>query len=385
MGADIECDIAIVGGGLAGGLTAYALSVKRPDLSVRLIDPSATFGGNHVWSFFTSDIAAEDWWIVEPFIDHQWDRYETRFPAHTRRFESPYNSIRSQNYDGHLRGKLPATVPVQGEAVELSQTSVYLADQRKIAAKGVFDGRGVADLDHLDFGWQKFVGQEYRTATPHGLTHPVVMDATVDQIDGYRFVYVLPFAEDRIFIEDTYYSDGPDIDREAMIGRISDYAATQGWVLAELIHQEIGALPVTMGGDFDAYWHSGGEAAKIGVRAALFHGTTGFSLPDAVRTASLIAELDDLSGPAIADAMHDFAKTRWEQGGFYRLLDRMLFRAATPGTRYQVLQRFYGLNPSLIQRFYAGNTTWFDKARILSGKPPVPIARAMAVMRERKR
>ena len=93
MGADINCDIAIVGGGLAGGLAAYALSVKRPDLSVRLIDPSATFGGNHVWSFFTSDIAPEDWWIVEPFIDHRWDRYETRFPAHTRRFESDRKSV----------------------------------------------------------------------------------------------------------------------------------------------------------------------------------------------------------------------------------------------------------------------------------------------------
>ena len=385
MSADIDCDIAIVGGGLAGGLTAYALSVKRPELSVRLIDPSATFGGNHVWSFFTSDIDPADWWIVEPFIDHKWDRYETRFPAHRRVFDTPFNSIRSQNYDGRLRAALPVTVPVQGEAVEVLQTSVYLADQRKIAAKGVFDGRGVADLDHLDFGWQKFVGHEFRTATPHGLTHPIVMDATVDQIDGYRFVYALPFAEDRIFIEDTYYSDGPEIDREAMAARIRDYAAAQGWDLAELIHQEMGALPVTMGGDFDAYWRSGGEAAKIGVRAALFHGTTGFSLPDAVRTASMIAKLDDLSGPAIAAAMHKFAGQRWRDGGFYRLLDRMLFRAATPGTRYQVLQRFYGLRPSLIQRFYAGNTTFLDKARILSGKPPVPIARAMAVMREPKR
>ncbi len=385
MGADINCDIAIIGGGLAGGLVAYALSVKRPDLSVRLVDPAATFGGNHVWSFFTSDIAPDDWWIVEPFIDHRWDRYETRFPAHTRRFESPFNSIRSQHYDGHLRAVIPDDVPVQGEAVELSQTSVYLSDQRSIAAGGVFDGRCVADLDHLDFGWQKFVGQEFRTTVPHGLTHPIVMDATVDQIDGYRFVYALPFGEDRIFIEDTYYSDGPEIDRDAMAARIRDYAAAQGWQLAELIHQEMGALPVTMGGDFDAYWRSGGEAAKIGVRAALFHATTGFSLPDAVRTASMIAKLDDLSGAVIADAMHRFAKQRWDQGGFYRLLDRMLFRAATPGTRYQVLQRFYGLRPSLIQRFYAGNTTFLDKARILSGKPPVPIGRAMAVMRESKR
>ena len=385
MGANIYCVIGIVGGGLAGGLAAYALSVKRPDLSVRLLDPSATFGGNHVWSFFTSDIDPADWWIVEPFIDHQWARYETRFPAHTRQFESPFNSIRSQNYDRHLRAVLPDHVPVQGEAVEVTQTTAYLADQRKIVAGGVLDGRGVADLGHLDFGWQKFVGQEFRTATPHGLTHPIVMDATVDQIDGYRFVYALPFAEDRIFIEDTYYSDGPEIDREAMAARIRHYAAAQGWELAELIHQEMGALPVTMGGDFDAYWKSGGEAAKIGVRAALFHGTTGFSLPDAVRTASMIAKLDDLSGPAIATAMREFAEARWNKGGFYRLLDRMLFRAATPGTRYKVLQRFYGLAPSLIQRFYAGNTTFLDKARILSGKPPVPLGRAMAVMREAKR
>ena len=384
MGADISCDIAIVGGGLAGGLTAYALSVKRPDLSVRLIDPAAAFGGNHVWSFFTSDIAPDDWWIVEPFIDHQWDHYETRFPAHRRTFASPYNSIRSQHYDGHLRSSLPAAVPVQGEAVEVSQTAVYLSDQRKIAAKGVFDGRGVADLDHLDFGWQKFVGQEYRTARPHGLTHPIVMDATVAQIDGYRFVYALPFGDDRIFIEDTYYSDGPEIDRDALTTRIRDYATAQGWDLSELIHQEIGALPVTMGGDFDAYWHSGGEAAKIGVRAALFHGTTGFSLPDAVRTASMIAKLDDLSGAAIAEAVHKFARQRWADGGFYRLLDRMLFRAATPDTRRDVLQRFYGLGPSLIQRFYAGNTTLLDKARILSGKPPVPILRAMRAMLEIK-
>jgi lycopene beta-cyclase len=385
MGADISCDIAIVGGGLAGGLAAYALSVKRPDLSMRLIDPAPAFGGNHVWSFFTSDIAPADWWIVEPFIDHRWQQYETRFPAHVRRFESPYNAIRSQGYDRHLRALLPGDVPVQGEAVTLSATSVYLADQRTVAARGVLDGRGVADLGHLDFGWQKFVGQEYRTARPHGLTHPIVMDATVEQIDGYRFVYALPFAEDRIFIEDTYYSDGPEIDADAMVGRIRDYAVAQRWELAELIHEETGALPVTMGGDFDAYWRSGGEAAKIGVRAALFHGTTGFSLPDAVRTASLIAGLDDLSGPAIASAMRDFAQTRWHRGAFYRLLDRMLFRAATPGTRYQVLERFYGLAPALIQRFYAGNTTFLDKARILSGKPPVPITRAMAVMREPRR
>ena len=42
-----------------------------------------------------------------------------------------------------------------------------------------------------------------------------------------------------------------------------------------------------LGGDFDAYWRSTGtDLAKAGMRAGLFHPTTGYSLPDAVRLAS---------------------------------------------------------------------------------------------------
>jgi lycopene beta-cyclase len=375
-------DIAIVGGGLAGGLTAYALSVRRPELSIRLIDPGETFGGNHVWSFFETDIAAADRWIVEPFINHRWDGYNIHFPAFSREFEIPFHSIRSQRFDPQLRALIAPDTPLRAEAVDVTKTTVTLSDQSKITAKGVIDARGVGDLSTLKFGWQKFIGQEFRTGRPHGMTRPIVMDASVAQIDGYRFVYVLPFGPDRIFIEDTYYSDGPEINRAALEQRIADYAADKGWDIAELVHQEIGALPVTTGGDFEAYWRSGGEAAKIGVRAGLFHPTTGFSIPDAVRVASLIAKLDDLSGASIEAAMHAHAGKCWAEGGFYRLLDRMLFHAAEPEMRYSVLQRFYSLPAPLVSRFYARSTTLFDKARILTGRPPVPIGRAMRVLRE---
>lgn len=384
MGAEISCDIAIVGGGLAGGLVAHALSVRRPELNIRLIDPAPAYGGNHVWSFFSTDIAPENFWIVAPFVDHHWDGYEIDFPAYRRTFGNRYNSVRSQNYDGKLRDLLPASAPIRGEAVDLSPTSVTLSDQTRVRAGGVIDARGAADLGTLEFGWQKFIGQEFRTVEPHGLKHPIVMDASVEQIDGYRFVYVLPFAEDRLFIEDTYYSDGPEIDHDAFKARIADYARDKGWMLGDLVHEEIGALPVTTGGNFEAYWQSGGEAAKIGVRAGLFHPTTGFSMPDAVRVAAHIASLEDLSGAAIEAAMHTYASRAWAQGSFYRLLDRMLFQAAEPHMRYSVLQRFYGLHPDLISRFYARRTTLFDKARILTGRPPVPIGRALSVLRERR-
>jgi lycopene beta-cyclase len=59
------------------------------------------------------------------------------------------------------------------------------------------------------------------------------------------------------------------------------------------------------------------------------------------------------------------------------MLDKMLFRAADPDERYRVLERFYRLDPQLVRRFYAGRSTLFDKVRVLTGKPPVTIPRAM--------
>jgi lycopene beta-cyclase len=236
----------------------------------------------------------------------------------------------------------------------------------------------------MRYAYQKFIGREVLLRQPHGQALPIIMDATVAQDDGYRFVYVLPFARDRLFVEDTYYSDAPAIDRDRLAGRIADYAAANGWDVAEVVREESGALPVLTGGDFDAYWHSGSYGVgKAGARAALFHPTTGYSLPDAVRTAVFVAELDDLSGKALHDALFARARRLWDERGFYRLLDRMLLRAAAPEERYKVLERFYRLNPALIGRYYAAQSTGMDKARILAGRPPVPIGKAIRVLREK--
>jgi lycopene beta-cyclase len=245
----------------------------------------------------------------------------------------------------------------------------------------VIDTRGAGDLSLLELGWQKFLGRELALDKPHDRPAPAIMDATVEQIDGYRFVYTLPFAADRMFVEDTYYSDKPDIDTAALGDRIDAYAREAGWQVGSVEREEAGALPVALGGDFEGYWRSGGKkVAKAGMRAALFHPTTGYSLPDAVRTAALIGRQRDYSGAALHGLLHDFAAKAWESRRFYRMIDRMLFRAAEPEQRYRVLERFYRLDPGLIGRFYAGRSTMMDKARILTGKPPVPIGRALSAI-----
>lgn len=354
----------IAGGGLAGCLTALALAKLRPEVPFVLVERSETFGGNHIWSFFDADVAAGDRWLVEPFIARSWDGYDIRFPARARTLPTRYNSTRSDLLDRLVRERLRPDQYRLGATVTEEEIDV--------------DARGAANLEALDLGWQKFVGREVRLAAPHGLERPVVMDACVDQSDGYRFIYCLPFTEDRLLIEDTYYSTDPGLDPVAIGARIEAYAELQGWRVAEVEHEETGVLPVAMGGDFDTFWPERDHSARIGLRGGFFHPTTGYSLPDAVRIALLIARQADFSTlPAILRAE---AKRLWEGRGFYRLLDRMLFRAAGPAERYRVLEHFYRLDSGLIERFYAARSTFTDKLRILSGKPPVPIGRALKAL-----
>ena len=371
--------LVIAGGGLAGCLAALAMVERRPEVPLLLIEQGKTFGGNHIWSFFDADVRKQDRSLVEPLVRARWEAYDVIFPHRQRTLPTGYNSIRSENLDDLVRGRLePGQFRLNTEIAELDSEGVTLESGERIPAKAVIDARGAAPLD---LAWQKFVGRDYLLETPHGLERPIVMDATVDQSDGYRFVYCLPFSETRLLVEDTYYSSNPSLD-SARIGRlIDDYIALRGWRIASLDKEERGVLPVALGGDFGSFWPAvGPPIARLGLRGGFFHPTTGYSLPDAVRAAILLTKQEDLSGPALNRLFRNHAARLWRERHFYRLLNRMLFRAASPARRYRVLEHFYRLDPALVGRFYAAESTLLDKMRIMSGKPPVPIGNAVAAM-----
>jgi lycopene beta-cyclase len=129
MATTIPCDLAIVGGGLAGGLIALALAEMRPALDVRLIEGGDRIGGNHLWSFFASDVGPGDQWIVEPLIGHRWSAYSVAFPAHRRVIRAGYRSIDSARLDAVVRARLPAKAVMLGRKVlAASPTAVVLGD-----------------------------------------------------------------------------------------------------------------------------------------------------------------------------------------------------------------------------------------------------------------
>ncbi len=385
MSTEPEHDFLIVGGGLAGSLLAWRLKQRRPDLRVCLLEGGAQLGGNHTWSFFESDLTPEQNAWMDPLIVHRWPAYEVRFPKRTRTLDSGYRSVTSDRLAEVISRALATSVITNVRAVDVSENRVLLDDQRALEARCVIDARGERSSPHLVLGFQKFLGLEVRLTEPHGQRLPIIMDATVAQDDGYRFVYTLPFTADTVLIEDTYYSDGDALAPETLRSHINSYAASRGWKIAEVIREETGVLPIILAGDMEKFIAANQAGApRIGLGAALFHPTTGYSLPDAVRLADRLA----LAPPGLTTAqgralIHTAIRETWSERSMFRMLNRLLFKAGTPENRYTVLQRFYGLDAGLIRSFYAGRLSALHKARILIGKPPVPIREAVRCVSER--
>jgi len=320
---------------------------------------------------------------MAPLVVHSWSHQTVRFPGLTRRLATGYRSLTAERLHAVVAGALGADCLLGTRVRRVQPTEVELDDGRILRARAVIDGRGQRPSPALRLAYQKFLGQEVELAEPHGLDGPVIMDATVDQLDGFRFVYLLPFDERRLLIEDTYYSDTPALDAETVRARLGDYAAAQGWRIARVEREEAGLLPITLAGDLDALWREGEPGlARSGLRAALFHPATGYSLPDAVRLADRLATLEDWSSASVHAATLAHSRECWRLGGFFRLLNRMLFLAAEPAQRWRVIARFYRRPERTIQRFYAGRLTLLDKARILIGRPPVPLLPAFRSMPE---
>lgn len=376
-------DMAIVGGGLAGGLAAWAVHRAHPALRLTLFEAGDRLGGNHRWSWFASDLCREGKKLLAGFPVTRWDAgYEVSFPGHSRALSSDYRSLSSDDFGAKLQAALPGgAIQTMARVTEIAPGAITLETGERVSAKVVVDCREFIPSPQLRGGWQVFMGRHLRTQSPHGLVRPIVMDASVCQHDAYRFVYTLPLGPDELFVEDTYYADSPLLDRETLSERIDRYCAAMGWE-GEVLGGETGVLPVITGGDFAAYRTSLGPqgVVRLGARGLFTHPLTSYTLPFAVANALELARQAQLPGERLAALFDARAQAHWRATRFYRHLGRMLFDAAQPAQRYRVFERFYRLGQPLIERFYAGQSTMTDKLRILSGKPPVPVVAAIGAL-----
>ena len=390
-----DADIIIAGAGLAGLVAAWRALDVNPELSVIVIEASNVIAGDHTWSFNLTDITPELRGWIKPFIAYQWDEYDVKFPTLNRTLDITYctgnsDTLRSAVERHISSGRLKIVTNSKVEVVTAYRAS--LSDGTVLRAKCVLDARGFQPNDDVFLGYQKFVGHVIKTNTPHGVKRPIIMDATVPQLGGYRFVYCLPYSETEILVEDTYYTDGPELNSQEVDARIKDYISDQLNIKGyEVVRREKGVLPITLAVDeahgMDVSQENNGPV-QLGMTGGYYHAVTGYSLLEAVKSAEVVSDVISKNWPDFGDALrHEMAYHRRDhylEEKFLRLLNRMLFKAAKPERRYAVLERFYGLSEGIVKRFYRNRLTRRDKLRILIGKPPVPVSKAMYNFSEKK-
>jgi lycopene beta-cyclase len=362
-------DYLLIGGGLQNSLIALAVLARNPSSRVCMVERGPAVGGNHLWCFHGSDLDHAGETLVAPLVIKRWDGYSVRFPGFERRLDSPYSAVSSERvaqrvaqvFADHPRCEL-----ILGRtALRVEATSATLDDGRVVDARIVIDARGpeAHSLAHV-IGYQKFVGLELSLAAPCALTEPIVMDATVEQQDGFRFVYTLPLSPTRVLVEDTYFADDAELDAPLLRTRALKYARTLGIHEATVIREESGILPLpsaTTPTRASSPW-------QAGYAGGWFHPTTGYSFPIATRLALHVAAT---SPETLFDsAFEKLSREHARQQRYACLLNRLLFRAVPPPARRNVLERFYKLPEESIARFYALSTTAFDRARIVCGRPP---------------
>jgi lycopene beta-cyclase len=368
-----DYDLILVGGGLANALIAWRRWVAEPETRMLLLEENETLGGNHTWSFHEHDLEPEQKRWIEPLIVKAWDRYEVHFPKLERTLESRYFSITSERLHEYFFQLLGKSVRTRAQVTHADSNEVTLANGERFTAACVLDGRGFsAEGLPCPVGYQKFVGLDLELSAPHGLKHPVLMDARCEQKEGFRFFYFLPWSETSLLLEDTRYSNSGELDIETLVQEVLDRAKKLNWKVKNVKRRECGALPLPLENHFPAP-ESGGPV-KVGVRGGFFHPVTGYSLPWAARLADRIANIEVRN---IATEVQKQSIELASQFRFYFLLNRFLFNAAVPQERYRILEKFYALPPEIVERFYSGKINRWDELRILSGRPPISLKRAI--------
>jgi lycopene beta-cyclase len=103
--------------------------------------------------------------------------------------------------------------------------------------------------------------------------------------------------------------------------------------------------------------------AKLGLRGGFFHPTTGYTLPDAVRTALMLTQQRDFTGAGLHDLFEQEAGALWRKREAYRAFNSALFRASTT-ERLAMFDDFYALDPALISRFHNGGLGMLDRMKL---------------------
>lgn len=373
-----DCDLLILGSGIVPKIIAYRMNELHPELRITLLDKNPNKPVHRAWSFFRTDLRPEQVEWVRPLVSESWEGYDVVFPKLNRTIWNPYYCIGSQDvfpkFEARFKNSNVHVYP--GLEIEsLHSQGVSLRGGKTIHARWVLDSRDCEDeITRNAVGYQKITAMTFRLKRLHGLRHPILMDARLDQKDGYRYSLCLPLNERVILLEDICWSESSFLDLSNAESQIQDQILRNWGEVEEVLGRDQRLLAVPDGHE-EMVPEMFARVFAVGRAGGFFHSSTGNEFPDAVRLADQLARHPDILAELDAE-MTKYSQKHRERNRFFHLFNRMLFKACNPEHRFKVFERLYSLDEEIIARFFAARLKRLDEVRILSSRPPVSVSRA---------
>ena len=372
-----DCDILIVGAGLAGLALAMQLChTRHAHLRITVIEQRSQYVRDRTWSYWRKAPHC-----YSPLERAHWSAWRVAFAGRSVLAKADgwqYASIDADAFYKTALAQIQACshvtlqLGVQVQAVRVGQApSALLANGETIRAQWIFDARppsqAARGLAQHFVGWE--ISTEQSCFEPDTLD---LMDFQAHSGAGLHFVYVLPYSGSRALVESTWVSDS-DV-RPNYAQELAQYIAKR-WpdAIYKVVFEERGYLPLE---------HAAPVAAMdtkvlcIGRAGGTLRASTGFAFLDTIAHAECLAKaiaaapsLQALSAPNLQFKRH--AVDAWMDSVLVVALRRNWPRAP------EFFMRMFAQAPTReLLLFLSGGSQWRVRLAVALSLPKWPFLSA---------
>lgn len=371
-------DYIIAGGGCAGLSMAYYLSQSQlAGASVLIIDREVKVSNDRTWCFWASQSIFSD-----AIISHQWSHlsFVDKLGSKSSHLDNyQYNLIRSADFYRFTKSTiqqkpnfdwLQGTISNTGED---EQGAFVLVNGERYYAKWVFD----SCFNWQD--WQRFAGNHQfllqhfqgwfiETEEPiFAAQQATLMDFRTPQQDNARFLYVLPFSENKALVEYTVFSQHLETD-SAYEHALDDYLKNRlGINNYRILEKERGVIPMT---DLQLSWDGKSRIVPIGTPGGAVKPTTGYAF---LRIQDQVAQI-------VQSLVQNGRPTRPKNKQRFRFYDRLLLSILQHegGMAAPIFSDLFRKNDvNRILNFLDERTSIWEEIQIFTKLPLLPFLRAI--------
>ncbi|MGD8608491.1 MAG: lycopene cyclase family protein [Myxococcales bacterium] len=288
------CDIAVLGSGPGALSVAAAASGRGASVTLIAPEPRAPWKPNYcLWADEIPD-------AILPLTERIWNEAQVATSLGQRTIPRAYAKLHNQTLQSFFWGQLEAGAArvVPEPALELE--AVRGETRVRTASGAVERARVVVDASGAGTRFVRRVHQRppaYQTAygllldaPGHGfeLDQAVMMDfrpASSADSEPPSFLYALPLAENRLFVEETSLARRPAMSMEVLRQRLQTRLVSLGLQEAPRLDEELCSIPMGLGLPAPSQ-----SVVPFGAAAAMMHPASGYHVFHVLRKAQPVAD-----------------------------------------------------------------------------------------------